>query len=117
MVARVFQHPASGPIETKGRRPWLFLPTPIHTWNNSLLTSYLAYCGICSGTPYLALLDMDVQTGLRRSELLRLRWRDVDLSTKTLHVISSLHRLNDDFYRRNGKGMANHRLARKSRGF
>ena len=42
---------------------------------------------------YLTLVLLDIQTGLRRSELLGLQWRDVDLSAGTLSVQRSLIKL------------------------
>ena len=42
---------------------------------------------------YLTLVLLDLQTGLRRSELLGLQWRDVDLSTGALSVQRALIKL------------------------
>jgi len=42
-------------------------------------------------TPYYVLFYTALYTGLRRSELLGLRWRDVDLDLATLSVIQALH--------------------------
>ena len=47
------------------------------------------------GTPYHALLHLDIYTGLRRSEILGLRWKDVDLLGSSLSVTQSLHQLMD----------------------
>jgi len=42
-------------------------------------------------TPYYTLFYTAIYTGLRRSELLGLRWRDVDLDLATLSVVQTLH--------------------------
>lgn len=46
-------------------------------------------------TQYYSLFLLDFHTGLRRSELLALRWRDLDLNLATLSVTRGLHRLRD----------------------
>ena len=45
------------------------------------------------GTPYYYLFHLAVYTGLRRSELLGLRWKDVELRLATLSVTQVMHRL------------------------
>jgi len=45
--------------------------------------------------PYRTLYQVAVHTGLRRGELLGLRWRDVDLRNGLLHVRRSLDRVKD----------------------
>ena len=47
------------------------------------------------GTMYHPLVHLAVYTGLRRSELLGLRWRDVDLDMATFFVVQVLHQLRD----------------------
>lgn len=47
------------------------------------------------GTLYHPLIHLTVYTGLRRSELLGLRWRDIDLDMATLSIVQVLHRLRD----------------------
>jgi len=42
-------------------------------------------------TPYYVLFYTALYTGLRRSELLGLRWRDIDLDLATLSVVQTLH--------------------------
>ena len=42
---------------------------------------------------YLTLVLLDIQTGLRRSELLGLQWRDVDFSAGTLSIQRALIKL------------------------
>lgn len=50
-------------------------------------------------TPYYALFYLGLFTGMRRSELLGLRWCDVDLVLSQLSVTRTLHRLhNGDLY-------------------
>ena len=43
--------------------------------------------------PYRDVFFVALYTGLRRSELLALRWPEVDLDRPTLSVIAGLHRL------------------------
>jgi len=47
------------------------------------------------GTEWYALYHLAIFTGLRRSELLGLRWGDVDLEHQTLRVVQTLHELYD----------------------
>ncbi|MBI4303958.1 MAG: tyrosine-type recombinase/integrase [Chloroflexi bacterium] len=44
-------------------------------------------------TPYYVLFYTALLTGMRRSELLALRWSDLDLLLCQAHVTRSLHRL------------------------
>ncbi len=52
----------------------------------------------CKETPYYVLFFTLAYTGLRRSELLGLRWEDVDLQKSTLSVVRSLHQLRGGKY-------------------
>lgn len=49
-------------------------------------------------TPYYTLFYTALYTGLRRSELLALRWRDVDLDLATLSVVQTLHQIPREGY-------------------
>ncbi len=49
-------------------------------------------------TPYHACIFTAVYTGMRRSELLGLRWCDVDLELATLSVVQTLHQLQNGTY-------------------
>jgi len=49
----------------------------------------------CEGTAWHPIFHTLAWTGLRRSELLGLRWKDVDLLLATLRVSQVLHQLND----------------------
>lgn len=51
-----------------------------------------------SGTPYLTLFYTGAYTGLRRGELLGLRWCDVDLNEATISVIQTLQQLRSRKY-------------------
>lgn len=44
-------------------------------------------------TPYFALFSLALHTGMRRSEILALRWQDIDLSMGKVWVSRSMHRL------------------------
>jgi len=48
----------------------------------------------CEHTPWYPIFHTMTWTGLRRSELLGLRWKDVDLMLASLRVVQSLQRLN-----------------------
>jgi len=50
------------------------------------------------GTPYYACIFTAVYTGLRRSELLGLRWCDIDLDLAMLSVTQTLHQLKNGTY-------------------
>lgn len=49
-------------------------------------------------TPYYALFYLALFTGMRRSELLALRWQDVELISGQIYVSRGLHRLKDGSY-------------------
>lgn len=46
-------------------------------------------------TPYYQIFYLALYTGLRRSELLGLRWKDVDLHLGSLSVMQGMHRLSN----------------------
>jgi len=46
---------------------------------------------VARDTPFYTLFYTAIYTGLRRSELLGLRWRDIDLDLATLSVVQTLH--------------------------
>ncbi len=50
------------------------------------------------GTSYYSLFYTAIYTGLRRSELLGLRWQHVDLDMATLSVVETLHQRRDGGY-------------------
>ena len=50
------------------------------------------------GTPYYDLFYTAIYTGLRRSELLALRWRHIDLELATLSVVETIHQLRNGEY-------------------
>ena len=50
---------------------------------------------VCQGTPWHTIFHTLVWTGLRRSELLGLRWKDLDLLLASLRVTQVLHQLGD----------------------
>jgi len=50
------------------------------------------------GTPYYDLFYTAIYTGLRRSELLALRWRYIDLELATLSVVETIHQLRNGEY-------------------
>ncbi len=54
-----------------------------------------AFLDTAEGTPFYHLFHLATYTGLRRSELLGLRWRDVDLPQGALSVTQVMLRLQD----------------------
>ena len=64
----------------------------MHTMNEDEVQTFLE---AAKKTPYYALFYMALFTGMRRSELLALRWCDVDLLLCQVHVTRSLHHLRD----------------------
>lgn len=60
----------------------------IQTWNENEVSLFLEKA---KGTPYHALFYMALFTGMRRSELLALKWSDVDFLLGEIHVNRSLH--------------------------
>ena len=49
----------------------------------------------CKGTIWHPLFHTAIWTGLRRSELLGLRWKDLDLDFATMQVVQVMHQLRD----------------------
>jgi integrase len=64
----------------------------IHIMSEQQLQSFL---NEAKRTPYYSLFYLALFTGMRRSELLALRWRDLDLVKGTVYVSRSLHHLLD----------------------
>jgi len=64
--------------------------TEMHTWDEDDITRFLE---TAKDTPYYALFYTALFTGMRRSELLALRWQDVDLMLGQVYVSRSLYRL------------------------
>jgi integrase len=62
----------------------------IHTMNEDDLNKFLE---AAQGTPYYILFYLALFTGMRRSEILALRWSDVDLILCNIYVTRSLHHL------------------------
>lgn len=62
------------------------------TWNEEELNGFLE---AARDTPYYELFYLTLYTGMRRSELLALRWQDIDLIYGQVSVNRSLHQLKD----------------------
>ena len=62
--------------------------TEIQTWNESEVSQFLE---TAKGSQYYPLFYIALFTGMRRSELLALRWCDIDFILSELHVSRSLH--------------------------
>ncbi len=62
----------------------------MHVWGEDDIIRFL---DAAKATPYYALFYAALFTGMRRSELLGLRWKDTDLDLAQLSVTQTLHRL------------------------
>ncbi|MBI4303502.1 MAG: site-specific integrase [Chloroflexi bacterium] len=80
---------ADGVDIPRARRP------EIQTWNEEEVSAFL---GAARRTPYYSLFHLALFTGMRRSELLALRWSDFDLLYCQVSVKRSLHHLDDGSY-------------------
>lgn len=67
----------------------------MQTWNETETTIFLE---AAKHTPYYALYYLALFTGMRRSELLALRWQDVDFILSQVYVNRTLHHLMDGSY-------------------
>jgi integrase len=64
----------------------------MQVWNGDEIMTFLE---AAKSTPYHALFFTALYTGLRRSEVLALRWSDIDLLLCQLYVNRSVHQLKD----------------------
>ena len=64
-----------------------------HQWQSLSEFGVSSVLEAARGTPYYVLFYQALFTGMRRSELLALRWCDVDLLLGRVQVARSLHRL------------------------
>lgn len=62
--------------------------TDMQTWTEDDITRFLE---AAKGTPYYTLFYAALFTGMRRSELLALRWQDVDFILSQVYVHRSMH--------------------------
>ena len=70
------------------------VPKPAHREMNVLTIEEIARLfETAQGTPYFHLIHLALYTGLRRSELLGLRWKDTDLVSSVIHVTQGLNML------------------------
>jgi len=71
-------------------------PKPVNKEMSTLDEDSLdAFLDAAEETPFYHLFHLAAYTGLRRSELLGLRWKDVNLNLGTLSVTQVMHRLRD----------------------
>lgn len=69
--------------------------TDVQTWNENEVAHFLEFS---KDSPYYPLFYAALFTGMRRSELLALRWCDVDFIYSQISVNRSLHHLRDGRY-------------------
>ena len=67
----------------------------MQTWDEDGLARFLE---AAKDSPYYALFHTALFTGMRRSELLGLKWNDVDFIMSQIYVSRSLHHLKDGSY-------------------
>lgn len=67
----------------------------MNTWDEDEIICFL---NTAKDTLYYALFHTALFTGMRRSELLALRWQDIDFIYSQISVSRSLHHLNDGSY-------------------
>jgi integrase len=67
----------------------------MQTWNEDDITRFLE---VAKDSPYYELFYLALFTGMRRSELLGLKWGDVDFIMSQIYVSRSLHHLKDGSY-------------------
>jgi integrase len=72
--------------------PPRFQRSEIHVMNEDDIRTFLE---AAKSTPYYALFYLAIFTGMRRSELLAVRWSDVDMILGQVSVSRSLHHLRD----------------------
>ncbi len=69
--------------------------TQMQTWNEHEVNQFLE---AAKDSQYYALFYTALFTGMRRSELLALRWQDIDFIYSQIYVSRSLHHLKDGSY-------------------
>jgi integrase len=85
----VSRNVADGVDVPRARRP------EMQTWDEDEISRFLE---AAKNSPYYALFYTALFTGMRRSELLALRWQDVDFIFSQVSVSRSLHHLKDGSY-------------------
>ena len=85
----VTKNPADAVKPPHAKRP------EMQIWNEDEVIRFLE---AAKDTPYYALFYSFLFTGMRRSELLALRWQDIDFIYGQIYVTRSLHHLKDGSY-------------------
>jgi integrase len=67
----------------------------MQTWDEFEITHFLE---VAKDSPYYTLFFTALYTGMRRSEMLALRWQDIDFLFSQVSVSRSLHQLKDGSY-------------------
>lgn len=73
-------------------RPPRVGPSEMSIWSEEEITRFLE---AARATPYYALFYTAIFTGMRRSELLALRWQDVDFILSQIYINRSMHQIRD----------------------
>jgi integrase len=69
--------------------------TEMQTWDESTVSQFLE---VARDSQYYALFYTALFTGMRRSELLALRWQDIDFIYSQIYINRALHQLQDGSY-------------------
>ncbi len=83
------RNPADAAMPPRAKRP------DMQTWDEDELNRFLE---ASKGSPYYDLFYTVLFTGMRRSELLGLRWSDIDFIMSQIYVSRGLHQLQDNTY-------------------
>ena len=67
----------------------------MQTWNDDEVNKFLE---VANNSPYYQLFYTALFTGMRRSELLALRWQDIDFLYSQIYINRGLHQLKDNSF-------------------
>ena len=99
LIREALSHAVKWGLLTRNIAEAVDAPRPSRREMQALTSEQVHYLlDSCRDTPWHPMIHTLIWTGLRRSELLGLRWKDVDFDLASLHVVQVLHRLNNGKY-------------------